>query len=112
VGDGLAQQPPGLLEVGGPEDRADRRPDQLLEILRAVAEGVAEEVDGAALPGRAQDLGDRGLAALVGIGDDQLDARKTTTDQAAQELPPERPWVSATPTSRPITSRWPQASTP
>jgi len=71
----LTQQPPGVLEVGGPEDRPDRRPDQLLQILGAVAEGITEEVDGAALPGSAQHLGDRGLEALVGVGDHQLDSR-------------------------------------
>ena len=38
VGDGLAEQPPGLLEVAGAEDRADRRPDQLLKVLGTVAE--------------------------------------------------------------------------
>jgi hypothetical protein len=48
MGDGLGQQPPGLLEVGGLEDRPDRRSDQLLQILGAVAQGVAQEMDGAA----------------------------------------------------------------
>jgi hypothetical protein len=45
VGDGLAEQPPGLLEVGSAEDRADRRPNQLLQVLGAVAKRVAEEVE-------------------------------------------------------------------
>jgi hypothetical protein len=55
-----------------------------------VAKGVAQEVDRAALPGRAQHLRDRLLEPFVGVGDDQLHAGQATTDQAAQELPPER----------------------
>jgi hypothetical protein len=76
-----------------------------------VAKGVAQEVDRAALPGRAQHLRDRLLEPFVGVGDDQLHAGQATTDQAAQELP-QNASVSAAPTSRPITSRWPPASTP
>ena len=55
-----------------------------------MAQGVTEEVDGAALPWGAEHLGDRGLEALVGVGDDQLDAGQAATDQRAQELAPER----------------------
>jgi hypothetical protein len=55
-----------------------------------VPQGVAEEVDGAALPGRTQHLGDGLLEALVGVGDDQLHPSEATADQAAQELAPER----------------------
>jgi hypothetical protein len=35
-------------------------------------------------------LGDRGLEALVGVGDHQLHPGQAAADQAAQELPPER----------------------
>jgi hypothetical protein len=40
VGDGLGQQPPGLLDRAGAEDRADRGADQLLEVLGTVPKGV------------------------------------------------------------------------
>ncbi len=45
--------------VLGGEDLADGRRDHRLLALRAVAEHVAEEVHGAALPGAAEHLGDR-----------------------------------------------------
>jgi hypothetical protein len=37
----------------------------------------------AALPGRAEHLGDGGLQAFVGVGDDQLDASEATAGQLA-----------------------------
>ena len=55
-----------------------------------VAEAVSEEVHGAALPGAAEDLGDRGLQAGVGVGDGELDADQAARDQAREELGPER----------------------
>jgi hypothetical protein len=87
---GLLQQSPSLLERTCPEDRPDRRPNQLLQILRAGPEGIAQEMDCAALPGAAQHPGDRGLEALVGVRDHQLDASQAAADQAAQALAPER----------------------
>jgi hypothetical protein len=90
MGHRLAEQPAGLLEAGGAEDGANRRPDQLLQVLGAVPQRIAEEVHGATLPGAAQHLGDGLLEALVGVGDHQLHARQAAADQAAQELPPER----------------------
>ena len=57
VGNGPGQQPPGLLQVGGPEDRPDRRPDQLLEVLGAMPQRIAQEMDGATLPWSAQHPG-------------------------------------------------------
>jgi hypothetical protein len=54
-----------------------------------VAEQVAEEVDGAALPGAAKHLRDRRLQAGVGVADAQPDAVQPTSPQAAQELAPE-----------------------
>ena len=59
-------------------------------VLAGVAEAVPEEVHGAALPGAAQEAGDRGLEPLVGVGDDQLHAAQAARDQRAQEVGPER----------------------
>ena len=96
MGDGLAQQPLGLLEAASPEDRPDRGPDQLLGVLGAVAEGVAQEMDGAALPRGTQHLGNRLFEALVGVGDHQLHPGKAAADQRTQELPPERLGLGST----------------
>src|SRR3954451_24325955 len=46
-------------------------------------------MNSAALPGRAQDLGDSRLETFVGVGDDQLHALETAPNQTAQELDPE-----------------------
>ena len=55
-----------------------------------MAEAVAQEVHGAALPGAAEHLRDRGLQPGVGVGDRELDADQAALDQAAQEVGPER----------------------
>jgi hypothetical protein len=55
-----------------------------------VAERLAEEVDGAALPGTLQGLRDRGLEAGVRVGDDQLYSSEAALDQATEEAAPER----------------------
>ena len=44
----------------------------------------------AALPGRAEDLRERGLQSGVGVADGQLDADQAARDQAAQNVAPER----------------------
>ncbi len=64
-------------------------------IASNLAEAVSEEVDGAALPGgAAEDPGDRGLEAGVGVGNDQLNADQAACDEAAQEVcPVSRPGV-------------------
>jgi hypothetical protein len=59
-------------------------------ILASVPQAITQEVDGAALPGAAQDLGDRRLQAGVRIRDRELDADQAALDQAAQELGPKR----------------------
>jgi hypothetical protein len=104
MGHGLAQQPPGVLKVGGAEDGADRRPDQLLEVLAAVPEGVTEEVHGAALPGATQHLGDRGLEASWASETTSCTPcrpRRTRLLRNSRQ----NASVSAAPTSRPMTSR-------
>jgi hypothetical protein len=88
--DDLGQPPSGLVGRGGGEDPADRAGDQRLLRPADVAEHVAEEVDGAALPRAAQHLADRGLQAGVGVGDGQPDAVQTSSPQALQERAPER----------------------
>jgi hypothetical protein len=59
-------------------------------VLACMPETVAEEVHGAALPRRPEDLGDRRLQPGVGVGDRQLHAGQAALDQAAQEGRPER----------------------
>jgi len=54
-----------------------------------VAQHVPQEVHGAALPGAAEHLGDRGLEALVGVRDAELGAGQAAGAQGAQELTPE-----------------------
>ncbi len=54
-----------------------------------MAEHVAGEVHGAALPGAAQHLRDRRLQSGVRVGDAQPDAGQAAGPQAAQKLPPE-----------------------
>ena len=76
-----------------------------------MAERLAEEVDGAALPGAAEHLGDRLLQALVGVGDDELHAGQAALDQRAQELAPERLRLGLADVE-PITSRRPDSCTP
>ena len=54
-----------------------------------MAEAVAQEVDGAPLPGRADHLRDRGLQPLVRIRDDELEVGELTPQERAQEVAPE-----------------------
>ena len=68
--DCLTDQLARLDTVVGVEDRADQRRDHPLLLLADVAERLAQEVDGAALPGAAEHLRDRVLQALVRVGDD------------------------------------------
>ena len=69
-------------------------------------QGIAHEVNAAALPGGADDAGDRGREALVGIGDDQLHARQAALDQALQEVD-QKVSASEGPMPRPMISRRP-----
>jgi hypothetical protein len=74
--------------VGG-KHPADRRRDHLLLASVHVPLHVAEEAHGAALPGAAEDLGDRPLQAFVGVGDAERDAAQAAGHEIAQELAPE-----------------------
>ena len=64
--------------------------DDAASALAGMRQHVAHEVDAAALPGGAEHLGDGGLDALMGVGDDQLDAAQAAARQLAQELRPDR----------------------
>ncbi len=90
VRDRLGEPIAGLRKRVGVEDRPDQRAQQAVLVLAGVAEAVAEEVDGAALPGAAQDLRDRGLQTRVRVADGELDTDQPALDQAAQERGPER----------------------
>jgi hypothetical protein len=79
-----------LLARLGVEDRSDQRGEHRLLLLARVPERLAEEMDGAALPRRAEHLADRVLQSFVRVGDDQLHAGQATLDQAAEEVAPER----------------------
>jgi hypothetical protein len=76
-----------------------------------VPERVAQEVDGASLPWRAEHLSDGLLEALVGVGDRQLHTGKAAADQRAEELAPERLGLGRAHIHA-ETSRWPAWSTP
>ena len=65
--DRLREAVAGLLEGVGIEDRPDQRGRQAVLVLAGVAEAVPEEVNGAALPGAAENLCDRRLQAGVGV---------------------------------------------
>ena len=58
-------------EGGGDEGRDDPP-----AVLAGISQGIAGKVHAAALPRGIEQLGDRGLEALVSVGDDQLNAAK------------------------------------
>ena len=58
--------------------------------LGHMGERVAHEVNAAALPGRAKDLGDGRFQALVRIGYDELHPFQAALFEAAQKAEPER----------------------
>jgi hypothetical protein len=59
-------------------------------IATRVAEAVAQEVHGAALPRCAEGLGDRVLEPLVGVADDQLHPDQAARNELSEELGEER----------------------
>ena len=97
---------------GSGEHGADVDRDHVGLGLGDLGQHVAQEVQPAALPGRAlQHRGDRGLEPGVRVGDDQLDpcrprprrSRRNSVQNAS---------VSLSPTAQPRTSRCPSARTP
>jgi hypothetical protein len=89
VGDGLVQQPPGHLEVGGPEDRADGRADQLLEVLGQWPRASRKKCTVQRCHGAPSTWA---MACLRPWWASEMTnwTLKAAADQAAQELPPER----------------------
>ena len=91
------------LSEGGRHEGRDDAP----AALASVGERVAHGMDPAALPGRVDQLGDGGLDALVGVGDDQLGRRSdpafcslrknSTQNVSASEEPMSMPSTSAPP---------------
>lgn len=79
----------GLGEVAPVVEPAQFLQAVVAGLARQVVEGVAEEVNVAALVGGlGQDLADRGAKAGVVVGDDELDAREAAGDQAAEKVAP------------------------
>jgi hypothetical protein len=72
--------------------------EQPVLVLAGVTEAVVEEVDGAALPGAAEHLRDRGLQTAVSVGDGDLDADQGALDQSRRNAV-QNASVSASPTS-------------
>ena len=54
-----------------------------------MGERITHEVDAATLPGRLQNLGDRRLQPLMGVGDDEFYAAQPSATELAQKLGPE-----------------------
>ena len=96
-----------LSESGGDESRDDPP-----AALAGMSERIAHDVDAAALPGRAHQLRDGGLDALVGLGDDELDAPEAAASEFARGNSVQKASASEGPMSMPSTSRWPPALTP
>ena len=89
VGDGAPLGAGGLGRLLG-EGGGDEGRDDPAAALAGMGQHVPHEVDATALPGGRQHLGDGGLQAFMGIGDDELDATQAATGQLAQELRPDR----------------------
>ncbi len=68
----------------------DERAEGVVVVLVDVPAQVAQEVDGAALPGRPEDLGEGRLEAGVRVGEGELNADQAARDQAPEEGAPER----------------------
>ena len=95
-----------LSECGG-----DEGGDHTPPALAGVRQRVAHEVHAATLPTGVEHLGDGGLDALVGVGDDEFDARRprraSLRRNAVQNVS-----ASDGPMSIPSTSRRPSLLTP
>ena len=100
AGPGLIGDVTPLLAGGGGivlgEGGADPGGDDAALGLAGVGQGVAHEMDAAALPGRPQDPGDGGLQPLVRVRDHQLDAPEAAAGKRAQKLDPERLGLAVT----------------
>ena len=82
----LLGRPGGVLSEGS----ADEGADDVTAPLAGMGQGVAHEMDAAALPGGGEHAGGGGLEAPMGVEDDQLDAAQAASGELAQEVGPER----------------------
>lgn len=73
-----------VIGEGGEREDANHLP----VALSGVSQHMPHDVDPAALPARREHLGDSGLEALVGAGDDAFQATHAATRELAQELRP------------------------
>jgi hypothetical protein len=108
LADRLAQTLAGLLQRPGGEDRADQRTEQIVLVFADMAAQVTQEVDGAALPGRAEHLRQRVLEPRVRVADGELDADQAALDERRKKSR-QNASVSAAPTSRPMISLRPDS---
>jgi len=93
------------------EDGPDGGGDHLMLALGHVGKRVAHEVNAAALPSRAKDLGDGRFQSLVRIRNDKLDAFKPRFSRLRRK-PSQKVAASEAPIPRPRISRRPSALTP
>lgn len=78
------------IEPGQKRIRGIVFPARPAPALASMGQGVALEVDAAALPSGAENLRDGGFDALMSIADDQLHAPQAPPRQLAEELSPNR----------------------
>jgi len=71
------------------EGCSERRGDDRAVLLSHAGKRVAHEMNTAALDGRSEHLGRRGLQPLVIVGDDQTGAAQAAVGKGAEELVPE-----------------------
>jgi hypothetical protein len=90
LADGVAQALARLLGVRRGEERADDRAERVVLVAAHVAAQIAEEVHGAALPRRAEDLRQGGLQTRMRVADGKLHADQAARDERPEELAPER----------------------
>src|SRR5690606_38917359 len=82
VGDGAPLSAGGLRRLLG-EGRGNEGAGNPAAALAGMGQNIAHEVNPAALPSGAQDLGDSRLDAFMGIGDHQLDTAQAAAGQLA-----------------------------
>ena len=90
LGDRVEQALARLGAIAGREQLTDHGTERVVLVLAGMASEIAQEVNGAALPGRAQDPRDRGLQSWVRVADGQLHPDEAPGDERPEELSPER----------------------
>jgi hypothetical protein len=90
LADGVAQALARLLGVRRGEERADDRAERVVLVAAHMAAQIAQEVHGAALPRRAEDLRQGGLQTRMRVAEGKLHADHAARDERPQELAPER----------------------